>query len=269
MPALPTKSPEQAMAEFNKLSAIYDASPMATTFNALIYGEVGTGKTQILSTARPPILIHSFDPGGTKTIRHLIRSAANPTGSIVVDDRFENEDSRTPTAYELWKKEASRLEREGIFSVIGTYVIDSATMWGEAIMNQTMKEQKNTTTVPSQREYQLQMTAIKQAVKDLCGLPCDFILTGHVDIKKDEITGRIKSGPMLTGKLQESLPALFDEVWVTSAQGSGEKITYSVLTCNDGYWKARTRLGSNGLLQPKEVPNICAILQKVGLMPKP
>jgi hypothetical protein len=74
------------------------------SFNALIYGSMGSGKTNITRTCRGPVLIHSFDPGGTKTVRDEIEK-----GKIYADTRFEIEDPFKPTAFVLWDKTYHRL----------------------------------------------------------------------------------------------------------------------------------------------------------------
>jgi len=85
--------------ELSELQTMYKDNARTNSFNALIYGAMGTGKTNIARTCRKPVLIHSFDPGGTKTVRDEVEK-----GTVYVDNRFENEDAMNPTAFAAWDK---------------------------------------------------------------------------------------------------------------------------------------------------------------------
>lgn len=247
--------------ELANIRDIYKQNSRSRAFNALVYGDFGTGKTFSLKTCRRPILIHSFDPGGTQSLLTEIEE-----GWIVVDNRYEEEDGNRPTAYRAWEREFQRLRRINIFEQIGTYVIDSLTTWSEALMNATVQANtKNNLGEPPQlRDYQIQMLTIRDTIKVCCGLPCDFILTGHVDMDKDEISGRMVTHPMVTGKLKQKLPLLFDEVWCTEAKAGPNGTTYSFITNSTGYYKARSRLAAGGKLQIRESQDYKKILKKVG-----
>ncbi len=80
--------------ELKKVKEYYEGDHLQKRFSALITGETNTGKTFLLRTARKPIHIDSFDPGGTKCLEAYIRK-----GDIVVDTRFENEDPEDPSAF--------------------------------------------------------------------------------------------------------------------------------------------------------------------------
>ena len=79
------------------------------------------------------------------------------------------------------------------------------------------------------------------------------------------MTGRLTTGVMITGKLKEKLPLLMDEVYMTVAKESSKGVEYSLLTRNTGLYKARTRLGRNGIFDTYEKPNLKALMKKAGL----
>ncbi|MCK5604590.1 hypothetical protein KAR91_22065, partial [Candidatus Pacearchaeota archaeon] len=89
--------------ELDKLKKMYDEDSSQESFNLLLLGESGTGKTITASTGRGPILIDSFDPGGTKGLDPEIKS-----GKVFVDTRWEREDPKNPTAFTVWEKEFDR-----------------------------------------------------------------------------------------------------------------------------------------------------------------
>ena len=255
------KSFPSAKAEFDSIRKMYANSVTKDSFNAIVYGYMGTGKTTLLGTARKPVLLDCFDPGGEKVLVDQIK-----TGEIMVRNSYQIEDSRKPTAYRAWEKEFDRLRNTpGFFEQIGTYAIDSVTTWSEALMNSILKANGRAGGTPQMQDYLVQINTIRDAIKLITALPCDVILTGHVDTEKDEVTGRLTTGVMITGKLKEKLPLLMDEVYMTVSKETSKGVEYSLLTRNTGLYKARTRLGRNGIFETYENPDIKALLERAGI----
>lgn len=244
--------------ELGALTTMYESKAQNKSFNALIWGDMGTGKTRLAITCRRPVLIHSFDPGGTKTIRDEIGNG------IYVDTRYEEEDAINPSAFAKWDLEYHRLKREKFFDHIGTYIIDSATTWSSAAMNVVLKKAGRPGGTPQQNDYLPTMIMLENAIKDMISLPCDCILMCHADIDKDEATGRMFVGPLFIGKLKVRVPLLFDEIYMTSSKETSSGTVYTLLTRNTGLYKARTRLGANNRFDTYEQPDIKALLKKAG-----
>ena len=112
------------LAELKKVKAYYDQDALQKRFSALILGESGAGKTFILRTARRPIHIDSFDPGGTKCLRDLINS-----GDVIADTQWEKEDPYNPKVFANWMRTIDIRLQTGYFEMFGTYSIDSASTW--------------------------------------------------------------------------------------------------------------------------------------------
>ena len=72
-----------AAAELNRVRKYYAGDPLQKRFSALVTGETNAGKTFLLRTARLPVHIDSFDPGGTKGLRDMIAS-----GDVVADTQI-------------------------------------------------------------------------------------------------------------------------------------------------------------------------------------
>ncbi len=245
--------------EFADLQKMYADSPQQQAFRALIYGPMGTGKTNLSKTCRRPILIHSFDPGGTKTVRDEIKE-----GWIIADTRFEVEVNDNPSAFVAWDKEYDRLKQGGIFGQIGTYILDSATTWSSAAMNVTLKKAGRAGGTPQQNDYLPTMVMLEAAIKDMAGLPCDVILIAHEDVDKDEGSGRMMIGPAFIGKLKQRIPILFDEIYCATAKETSSGVSYTLLTRSTGLYRARTRLGKGGIFETYEEQDIKKLLTKAG-----
>lgn len=245
--------------EVAKLQQMYAEDPRQKSFNLLLLGEYGTGKTMLAETCRLPVHIDSFDPGGTKHLQAAIKS-----GKIVVDARYEAEDPLNPSAYRLWKSEFEKRLKGGYFENFGTYILDSSTTWADAIMNQIMKEASMAGKAPRRNyDYMPHKIEIRNRIRECLLMPCDFILTGHLRADKDEATGRITFEYMTTGQGTVTIPMLFDEIYVAAVEEKAKGLNYYLQTCRNGKYPGRTRIG-RGIFEVKEEPNIKALLKKAG-----
>ena len=255
MPSLEIKT------EAEKLKKMYSEDKKQSSFNALILGELGTGKTFIARTARKPVHIDSFDPGGTKCLTDYIAK-----GEILVDTRFESEKRMSPSMYQLWKTEFKRRVDMNYFDEIGTYMIDSSTTWAEAIMNRILQKAGIAGQAPRfTHDYTPQKIEIYNRLSDLLDLPCDFILTGHLAQYENAGDKSIRYRYMTTGQGATIIPTKFDEIYIMTPKETSDGVTYRILTKNTGTYTARSRLARLGLLDTYEQPDIKNILKKAGL----
>jgi len=251
---------------FEEIKKIYRSNIEKRGFNALIYGDKGAGKTTLLRTARRPILVDSFDPGGGRVLIDEVEK-----GGIIVDSRWESDNPKEPTAWVLWLAEMDRREKQGMFDYLGTYCLDSITTLQMVSMNRILKDRNRADGIPEtgkgkENDYVMSQAAIERIVERILGLHCDTIFTAHPDLREDEGSKRKFIGPMLTGAMAMRLPLLFDEMYYAKAEivheKEGDKKKYSLLTTNDGLYRASSRLGRMGLLAVWEDQNIKSILRK-------
>ena len=247
-----------------KLRTMYTADIAQGTFNLLLIGGIGDGKTHLTSTARKPIVYHSFDPGGTKLpcIKRL-----TDEGMCIIDTRFEKEDPTNPTAFDLWDKEFRALVKTDFFQHIGTYVIDSFSLWMDACINKLAKIGGRKGGVLEIQDWQILRNVMRDSIKLCTAIPCDFICTGHLVQEMETFSGKFVSSFQAPPSLQNALPALFDEIWVIRAienaqTKKSERLIYSSPT---GKVQARTRIGSEKFSNPETVPDIKVLLTKAGM----
>jgi hypothetical protein len=246
--------------EFDKLKTMYKEDLTQQSFNCLVLGEMGTGKSHLLQTCRRPIHIDSFDPGGTK---HLQKGISE--GWIMVDTRYEKEDPLKPTAADLWRKEMERRFNMGYFNHLGTYSLDSMTMWNEAIMNEVLRKAGIAGQAPRfTHDFSPAKNQIKNYIQMLVRLPCDVVITGHIRPDKDEVVGSVSMRLVTIGNLDTLIPSLFDEVYITQIRDGSKGPEYSILTAPKGHYRhVRTRMGS-GKFDQVEKPDIRELLKKAG-----
>lgn len=233
--------------------------------NFLIYGKPRCGKTFLLKTAPGPILIHSFDPGGTRTLKEELDS-----GRIMMES-FEHEDAQNPHAFTDWERRFNELGKAGVFDTLGTYVLDSFTFMQSALLNQiakkhTIKGQASKGILVDgllQSDYGDSHTYIKHVFNQVLNLPCNVILTAHMTMDKDETDGKIYQNLMAPGQAKTFLPAMFDLYLFLKVQNSSAGVKRTLLTTADGLHDCGSRIGA-GKLEKEEVCDLKAILKKAG-----
>lgn len=260
--------PYDKLKELARVRKHYDEDPLQKRFSALVAGETNSGKTFLLRTARKPIHIDSFDPGGTKGLRDLIDK-----GDIIADTTWEREDPLKPTAYAEWMKTTNIRLQTDYFSMFGTYCLDSLTTFGEAAMNYVLNKAARAGEPPRRnQDYVPQKNQIVTYVRKLMNLECDFILTGHlrehedilsIDSKTGIVRKEVKYRLNITGQAVMTVPLLFDELYVLVGDGKAPK--RELLVDHLGRYIARSRFKSEGKLDAVEDPDIKKLLKKAGL----
>lgn len=235
----------------------------------LLMGEKGVGKTRVaVETCPKPVLVHSFDPGGTDVILNKIDGS-----KILVDTRFEDDDRKSPSAYREWELEFNRLRAAGAFEFFGTYVLDSLTNFGIASIWQIMH--KEARTPPGLLEGKLDPVKQGMRLQDwgllldhfitlgrkMCKLPCHTIMTGHIGRDKDQLTGAFVNFLTLPGQSRDQLPNNISEVYALTSDSSGKR---KFITVNWGNYKAATRMGTDGKIPAEAEPNIRKLLKACG-----
>jgi len=248
-------------ASVEALQTMYKETPQSESLNFLLLGESGTGKSFILHTARKPIHLDCFDPGGTNNLKSLIKK-----GELVPDIRWEQEDPENPTVFHDWEKVMKERIRSGYFNHFGTYCLDSSTTWTDSIMNQILRSEGIAGQPPRwAKDYIPQKIKIQNWIRILMKLPCDFILTGHLEGNKDEVSGSMSYRYMVTGKAAITIPLLFDEIYIMDPKSTSSGVEYRILTQSNGKYLARSRMAGKGLLATYEKPDIKSMLKKCGL----
>jgi hypothetical protein len=256
--------------ELQKVRDYYEGDPLQRRFSALITGETNAGKTYMLRTARKPIHIDSFDPGGTKCLLDLIKK-----GDVIADTQWEDDDPFSPDKFAKWMKAVDLRFQIGYFDHFGTYCLDSATTWSDAVMAYGLGSKGRAGEIPQHRhDYMPQKVHMVNYIKKLMRLPCDFILTGHLKenrkvlyidsktgIAREEVNYRFYT----TGQAVVTIPLLFDEVYVLLGDGeTSEGPKRKMLIDSLGTYIARSRLKGKGMLGSVEPLDIKALLKKVG-----
>jgi len=261
--------PYDAQAELKRVKEYYNSDRLQKRFSALVTGESGSGKTFLASTCRFPVHIDSFDPGGTKGLRKWIER-----GDVIADTQWEAEDPYAPSKFGEWMRTIDIRMEVGYFDLFGTYILDSATTWGDAVMNYQLASVDKAGDAPKwNRDYTPQKTKMINYIKKLMNLPCDFILTGHLRAI-EEVLGQTKEGSdikrvkyrfLTTGQATITIPLQFDEIYVLIGDETSSGLVRKMLINAQGTYIARSRLKGDGVLNDTETPDIRKLLKKIGM----
>lgn len=251
-------------------------------FNAIITGHYGEGKTTLAETCPRPVLFHSFDPGGSRSINPELVER----GAIIVDDRFEDENPEDPKMFDLWISEFNRLADADVFNSIGTYFIDTLSSWVGISMYRLLKSAGRITGkgiigkgtsekgfsyakvegVAEMDDYKKLIPVIDFCMKKILALPCCVVVTAHIELEKDDMQSKWYSSPMLPGRaLRALVPTWFDEVYKIESVEGAKGNTYRLLTVREYPYYAKTRIGRGGKLNRFEPADIKGIMKKCGL----
>jgi len=263
----PTTKPklniEATIAEIRKN---YSEGQGRQKLNALVIGDFGTGKTTLARTCPFPVTMHSFDPGGSR-VAFLKPYIDN--GQILVEE-FNGADKKGKIEYKRYAARFDQLKSGGYFSHMGTYFVDSMTSLSDTAMNYILDKGGRLGTNPQLQDYLVLQGLISNLCREWTNLPCNVIVTGHLDYRQDEDSGKTYIGLMIVGRSKTKVPLLFDEVYIAKAipgarhQDGTPSTQYKLQTGTEGQYSARTRIGAGKFLLLEE-PDISTLMKKAGL----
>lgn len=192
----------------------------------LLYGDSGAGKTSFAaSTPGGPILIADFD-GKVVSAAEFLR-ATNPEQlkQVTYENYTGGVGLKLPA--EMFNILMGQVAKQNPYKTI---VLDSLTTFSDESMKYLIKANpgviKRMSTqgvqIPVLQDYQMARIWFKQVIGALLAMPCNVIVTAHIQIEKDEATGQILRTPMMAGKLSKELPIYFGEVWRAYRDDKGE-----------------------------------------------
>lgn len=223
----------------------------AEKLKILVYGESGVGKTQLATTLPESTLIVSAEAGllglnGSDI--DVIDIAVDDNGRIIPE---ENRINALKNVYRFLTSQKARDKYSWIF-------IDSLTEISENLMASLYRElPERKDTLLRYGENAKRLKALIKSFRDLSYY--NVVFTALASVEKDEVEAR-RYGPLVIGKVAQSLPAFFDEVFYMEVEETPEG-PQRVLHCDkDNRFIAKDR---SGLLGKKCPPNLGDIAQKI------
>lgn len=210
----------------------------------LVYGNSGAGKTVFSCSFPGPTLLLDFD------------GKADSAASFYADDRerLEQIDVRDLSArmqedpIEEFKKiireELIPNQSNGKFPY-RTLILDSLTTFSYLTLKHIVRVNKGIKAVqtsagsqPGLQHYGILRREFNELIPGLLSLPCNVVMLGHIDTKKDELTGELVRGPLMDGAFAQQLPIYFKEVY----RAFVEKDKHLLQTKSDYKFSCRTQI---------------------------
>jgi hypothetical protein len=231
---------------------VYPIEHRPATYNILIYGEPGVGKTVFAGSASA---VEDFDPV-------LVLDAEG--GVLSLDATYPNCKVLRTTGWAQIAKVYSELyDKKG--AGFKTIVVDSLSEIGKVCMNSVMADllrehPDRDPDVPSVREWGIVLERMRRFIRGFRDLPnVNTIMTSHIYTDKDQNTGVQKNYPALNGQLRREAAGFFDFVfymYVLQKQNNTQRL---LMTAPNGKYIAKDRSGRLPVLV--EDPSMPAVME--------
>lgn len=219
-------------------TAIYDP------IRAAVWGVSGAGKTTLAGLMAAyeefrPIYFADWD----RRIVSLRARVPKELWQFIHSDVYQDSNIQGGgwTAFEA---KMINIEKEGYKTV----VIDSMTFMLMGLMNRVLVLGGNrpSTSNPQLQDYLSQQSMVKDMLQKLCAKKLNLICNFHEANDKDEYSGRVFKAFAITGKLTETVPGYFNEIWhcAIAPMTPGQEPDFIVKSKHDGVYMARTTFKS-------------------------
>ena len=189
------------------------------TYKILLAGDTGTGKTMQFETMPGPRYAHIFDPAAHNTLTLEEGEYDNffPLPSEMSLLPAKGHQKTDANLYVRWAKHFQRQLNEGFFEKVGSFMLDSATVLGLALLNY---QRKITDSKDERQHHMLAGETMIEALWAVFTLPCHVLVTMHTK-PAEVMVGETKTGERtnkltVPGGAQLMLPRLVSASWYTS-----------------------------------------------------
>lgn len=188
----------------------------------LLIGPPGVGKTVFATSFPGPTLLLDFD-GKADSAALFYKSNPELLNNIEVEE-LSSSLTVDPILRlnELIDKVLIPQQRSGKMEY-RTLILDSITTFSRSVLSHIVKTNPGIKRVTSKQgvqpglvDYGILKREFGKLIPGLLGLPCNVIMTAHIDAKKDDLTGEITRTAVMDGAFSNELAVYFKEVWVLS-----------------------------------------------------
>ncbi len=198
----------------------------------LLLGDTGSGKTSQFLTFPGKKFAYLFDPNAILSLQghdleyeEFLPDRLNLSVKSLTKGVGDKTTTFVNDLYVDWEKDFNARLKGGFFDNIDAILFDSATTLLDIIMDRTLSINGRAGSWPQQDDYGPQMNTFNAICRQLTAMGKTVVMTGHVEMKQDELTKRIYRYPMLTGKLRVKVPLLFSDIYLCEATNDGKGVT--------------------------------------------
>lgn len=223
--------------------------PTTDLVKVLVFGEPGSGKTVFACGFPGPILLLDFDNKASSAARFYAKDTER-LKQINVENMSATFTEDPIAAFSKLVSKLAEEQKTGKYTY-KTLVLDSITTFSMACLNHIIKTNpginrtKSTQgTQPSQQDYGILSREFQRIIPGLLTLDMNIVMTGHISVEKDDLTGELSRGVLMDGKFGAKLPIFFEEVYrahVEEAPGGARKYLAQTQP-NQKYGKIRSQI---------------------------
>jgi hypothetical protein len=208
----------------------------------LMLGDTGSGKTTQFLTLPGKKFMYLFDSNAILSLRghdvdyeEFLPDRLNlSVRSLSKDKGGDKTTNYKNDLYVDWEKDFDTRMNDGFFDPYDAIGFDSATTFLDLVMDRILTINGRAGQWPQQDDYGPQMNTFINVVRTLTSMGKTIYMTGHLEMKKDELAGRIFRQPMMTGRLRTKIPLLFSDVFVAEVENDGRgNIKHKIQTIPD------------------------------------
>lgn len=208
----------------------------------LALGDTGAGKTSQILTLPGKKFAYLFDPNAKLSLRgydveyeEFLPDEFNLAIHSLAKDKGDKPNRPIQsTLYQEWEKDFNDKISGGFFEGYEWICFDSATTFLDLIMDRVLSINGRFGQWPQQDDYGPQMLTFTNVVRSITAGGKGVYMTGHLDVRQDDLTKRIFRQPMMTGRLTKKIPLLFSDIFVCEAENDGQgKVNWKIQTVPD------------------------------------
>lgn len=205
-------------------------------------GSTGSGKTAGFLTLPGKKFIYIFDPNALATLRghdldyELLLPEQLDLDAVTLASAKRDKFSKPPEPITYTKFE-DHLEshlNDGFFDEFDVIGLDSITTFTAVVLDRIQHLNGRFGEHPTIADNVAVVNTMVRVFRTLLSLKKTIYVTGHIDFKQEEDSGRMVNVMYFLGGLRKRLPILFSEVWLSYGEpDKKEKMHYYVRTQQD------------------------------------
>lgn len=210
----------------------------------LMLGDVGAGKTFQFRTLKGKKFAYLFDPNAAATLAgsdiDYLEFLPDREDLDILTKRLKKDEqgavgdkSKTvkpePRTFLKWEADWTERYQSGFFDKYNWLMFDSLTAFSDVIMDRVQFLNNSLGKQPEQPDYSGEMTTMRNNLRIATSL-CNLYCTAHVEAHRDEVTGKVFSRLVVTGKNRLRLPLLFSNIFGASCEVVEGKPQYQIVT---------------------------------------
>lgn len=226
--------------------------PNASTYKTsgermLAVGGGGGGKTSAFLTLPGKKFIYLFEPNALSTLQGhdidyelFVPTELNLNAVALkagVADTFGKPPKDGPKTYVDFEKDFEDRLHSGGFDGYDTIGFDSMSTFQDIVMDRILWLNGRSGKWPEQADWTATMNTIKNVMRTFTGMQGKNIyVTAHIEYKQEQDSGKMMNVLNLIGRLRNSLPLLFSDIWqFYGDRDKGGNTRYYVQTQQDRY----------------------------------